>query len=111
MPGVFSHDVVLTNQNNRLLRQVEVTVIVYFEAKEETLQRTWAYWNHEERQTINVPASGRIQRVAITGTAAAGAEREPCNLTAIGCSNTTSPMKGLAAVLEPAEAPLHHPNN
>jgi hypothetical protein len=79
--GVFSHDVVITNRNNRLLRQVELTVTVDFEAKEELLQRTWAYWNHEEGQTINVPAHGRIQRVSIAGSAAAGAERESVHLS------------------------------
>ena len=75
-PGVFSHDVVLANRNNRLLRSVDLTVTLYYEAKIETVTRHWAYWNHEQRQTINVAATGTIQRVVIEGVAVAGAGRE-----------------------------------
>jgi hypothetical protein len=82
VPGILSHDVVLTNRNHRSLKQVDLTVTVYFEAKVETVTRHWAYWDHEHKQTVNVPASGRIQRIVIAGPAVSGTENESVQLSA-----------------------------
>ena len=81
VPGILTHDIVLTNQNLRSLKQVELTVTVYFETKVETCTRHWAYWEQDKSQTVNVASSGRIQRVVIEGTALAGEEEEPVRLT------------------------------
>ncbi len=83
VPGILSHDIVLTNNNQRDLEQVDLTATVYFEDSEIELTRHWAYWRHEENQTFNVPAgTTRIQRIKFTGTAVAGAEKEAVQLSA-----------------------------
>ena len=82
VPGILTHDVVLTNRNHRTLKQVDLTVTVYFETKAETVSRHWAYWKHEEPQTINVTGSGRVQRIFITGSAISGTENEKVQLGA-----------------------------
>ena len=82
VPGILTHDVVFTNRNHRTLKQVDLTVTVYFETKTELVERHWAYWSHEDQQTVNVPSSGRIQRIVIAGSAISGAENENVKLGA-----------------------------
>ena len=80
--GILTHDIVLTNRSLRSLEQVELTITVYFESKVETYPRHWAYWKHDEPHTVNVPNSGRIQRITIAGTANADTDAVPVQLSA-----------------------------
>ena len=80
--GILTHDVVLTNRNNRTLKQVELTVTIYFEAEVKTLTRHWGHWKHDEPQTVNVVSHGRIQRITIAGAALVGDNEEQMQLSA-----------------------------
>ena len=79
--GVFTHDILITNQHAKRLKRVEVKLTVTKEQKVEEFTRYWNSWRPGEQKKINIPAGGGpVQRVSISGTAWMGAELTPVAL-------------------------------
>lgn len=67
--GLFSSDVYLTNESPFAYGPCDLYIAIgYASGKQHSVSRQWAAWAPGERKTVNVPASGRIERIELAGT-------------------------------------------
>ena len=91
VPGILTHDIVLTNQNLRSLKQIDLTVTVYFETKVETRVRhgpTGSRTSHKRSTSRPAAASSgsrskeRLLRAM---------KKSRCSSAPTGCGSTNRP--------------------
>ena len=82
-PGVFSHDLNLTNKSPKRLNKVDLKLTIYNETEVKVVERHWSEWGAGETKVVNFPATGgSVERLTLTGTATLGIEAEPVNVHA-----------------------------
>lgn len=73
--GLFTHDLTVTNESGRDLQEVNLTLTLFREDRENvTVKRYWPEWKQGEAKIINVPAYS-YPKVTMEGTAMSSLER------------------------------------